>query len=300
MFNYNHLYYFYTAAKFRSITNASDFLSISQPSLSAQIKALEDSLGVELFTRKGRNVELTHKGEVIFQICEDMFRGTVAINNLLKNNQHQNESINIGVSNQIERPYIADVIGTLITNLKKQPCPLIRMTNIERNETALEKFDLLINHKKETLKSNKVINLSFPVALIGSKKLLKPNGSSIKSLHSFLKHYSGGVILPTEDFNLRKETESFLSRENISGKIVFESDNMAANIRAVVEGIGIGFFPLNYVAKEINNKKIDYYMPNNGLWGHHIFLHFNEKKSQGTAIEQLVNLFIHSTHNLIK
>lgn len=296
IYNYNHLFYFYTAAKFKSITKASEFLTISQPSLSSQIKSLEENLGLELFKRNGRNVELTAKGETIYNICEDMFQGTSSLTNLLNNKTDEQIKLNIGVSNQIERPYIADAIGNLIHKTNHENCPLIRMTNLERSQHSLEKYDLIINHKKESQKSAKIINLHLPIALIGSHKIIKKNGQNFRSIKTFIKSYDGGIVLPTEDFNLRRETDEFLSKENYFPKIVFESDNMAANIRAVIEGVGIGFFPINYVIKEIKNKNLEYFMPQNGLWGHNIYLHYPLRNLDSKIINDLINIFLNSTH----
>lgn len=64
---------FVAAAELANITLAARRLNITQSALSRQIKSLEASLGVRLFERSGRNVRLTHQGEVLF----------VQINNVL-------------------------------------------------------------------------------------------------------------------------------------------------------------------------------------------------------------------------
>jgi len=59
-----HLRYFIRAAELLHFTRAAESLFVSQPALSAQIKQLEDELGVNLFARVGRNVRLTEAGEL--------------------------------------------------------------------------------------------------------------------------------------------------------------------------------------------------------------------------------------------
>jgi len=59
-----HLRYFLREAELLHLTRAAESLYVSQPSLSAQIKQLEDELGVQLFARVGRNVALTEAGEL--------------------------------------------------------------------------------------------------------------------------------------------------------------------------------------------------------------------------------------------
>lgn len=64
----NHLPYFSAVAKHLSFSYAANELAISQPSISYQIKCLEDKLGFQLFVRgQGSKVELTNKGSKLFQ-----------------------------------------------------------------------------------------------------------------------------------------------------------------------------------------------------------------------------------------
>ena len=53
------LRYFLSIAREGSITNAANFLHITQPTLSRQIKDLEEKLGQKLFIRSSHNMKLT-------------------------------------------------------------------------------------------------------------------------------------------------------------------------------------------------------------------------------------------------
>ncbi|MEW8564097.1 MAG: LysR family transcriptional regulator, partial [Candidatus Thiodiazotropha sp.] len=58
------LRYLLAVAEHHSFTRAAETLYVSQPTLSQQIKQLEESLETQLLDRSGRNVHLTDAGEV--------------------------------------------------------------------------------------------------------------------------------------------------------------------------------------------------------------------------------------------
>lgn len=71
--NYHHLLYFWTVAKEGSMAAASRRLRLAQPTISGQIRALEEAMEVKLFQRQGRGLALTEAGRVAFRYAEDIF-----------------------------------------------------------------------------------------------------------------------------------------------------------------------------------------------------------------------------------
>jgi LysR family transcriptional regulator, low CO2-responsive transcriptional regulator len=71
--NLHRLRLFLTVARLGSYTAAARELSIAQPAVSHQVKALEGELGVHLFDRRGRGIELTSAGHALLETCNDVF-----------------------------------------------------------------------------------------------------------------------------------------------------------------------------------------------------------------------------------
>jgi DNA-binding transcriptional LysR family regulator len=63
---------FHAVAVHGGFTAASRQLNISQPTLSTQVKNLEERYGIELFNRVGKKIHLTLAGKELFQITSDL------------------------------------------------------------------------------------------------------------------------------------------------------------------------------------------------------------------------------------
>lgn len=66
------LRYFVTIAREGSITRAADFLHVTQPTLSRQLKDLEQELGKKLFTRSSHSIMLTDEGMLLRNRAEEI------------------------------------------------------------------------------------------------------------------------------------------------------------------------------------------------------------------------------------
>ncbi len=71
--NFRHLRYFWAVARSGSIARASAQLHVTPQSISGQLAGLEESLGVELFRRAGRGLELTEGGRRILVYADEIF-----------------------------------------------------------------------------------------------------------------------------------------------------------------------------------------------------------------------------------
>ncbi len=82
--NYHHLLYFWVVAKDGSIARACERLRLAQPTISGQLKQLEETLGEKLFVKAGRGLALTDVGRTVFQYAEEIFSLGAELQDVLK------------------------------------------------------------------------------------------------------------------------------------------------------------------------------------------------------------------------
>src|SRR5262245_23464504 len=71
--NYHHLLYFWAVVRAGSITKACEQLRLSQPTISGQLRTLEQFLGEKLFVKSGRNLKLTDFGTLVYRYADEIF-----------------------------------------------------------------------------------------------------------------------------------------------------------------------------------------------------------------------------------
>lgn len=80
-----HLRSFFAVACHGGFTAGARALHVSQPTVTAQVRALETSYGVELFLRRGRTVALTTTGQALFRTAQRIFEQEAEALTLLRN-----------------------------------------------------------------------------------------------------------------------------------------------------------------------------------------------------------------------
>lgn len=96
--NYHHLYYFYVIARTGSIVKACDTLLLAQPTLSAQLRLLEKSLGATLFNRVKQRLHLTDAGRMVLDYAESIFETGQELQDALRDRPKEGKmAVQVGV-----------------------------------------------------------------------------------------------------------------------------------------------------------------------------------------------------------
>ena len=109
--NLPQLYYFRKLAELQHYTEAAKALYITQPSLSDSISSLEKELGVSLFQKKGRNVELTKYGIEFYKYVTDslsVLEHGIAV--IKEKSGHLSGTIDIGCIPTLLGDYLPDIL----------------------------------------------------------------------------------------------------------------------------------------------------------------------------------------------
>ncbi len=279
MLNYNHLYYFYQVARHQSVTRAAKFLSIQQPSLSAQIKVLESQIGQDLFERVGRELRLSSRGQILFRYCQRIFDAAADLENYLRGqSQQQIRSLRIGVTEQIDQNFVADLVSH-VQGFSFDENFQLKVVSGEKSflveQLKSHKIDLLFsNNPTYEVDLYPLSEVRMPVVLFVSssdapKATLDRNHIAVKT---WLKKTKLGIALPSEKLKLRHETDQFLQKFNIKNSVVFESDLISVVARAVVDGVGFAFLPMPYLAEEMNRGLVATVSSLRGFWSHQLYL----------------------------
>jgi LysR family transcriptional activator of nhaA len=71
--NHHHLFHFWTVVREGGVTRASEKLNVSQPTVSGQLRELQEALGEKLLARSGRTVVLTDVGRTVYRYADEIF-----------------------------------------------------------------------------------------------------------------------------------------------------------------------------------------------------------------------------------
>ena len=110
------LRYYLTVCQEKNISKAAASLHIAQPSLSKQIKELEDELGVTLFIRGHRQITLTQEGYFLRDRAQEMINMATQTKQIIQSSNLITGTLNIGAGQSYQLKSIMKIIDHLIQN----------------------------------------------------------------------------------------------------------------------------------------------------------------------------------------
>jgi LysR family transcriptional regulator, glycine cleavage system transcriptional activator len=246
----NALRCFETAARKGNFTLAADELCLTPSAVSHQIRALEDHLGVLLFSRAGRRMMLTETGQTYFKLTSSALETIATARSIVEQTQ-QRETLCIGVPPDFTTSWL---MARLPEFMAEHPHLQLELSTSPRDSGLVERqIDVEIRYghgKWPTLTAFHLMDDHLvPVCspnLATARKPLRTPGDVLK--HILI--YTGN-----RPINWRHWGEQF-DVSGIEGAASMEIDRCALAVRAAIEGIGIALESRLSVESEIRAGKL--------------------------------------------
>ncbi|WP_228292242.1 LysR family transcriptional regulator [Candidatus Thiothrix anitrata] len=226
MINYKHLYYFREVATAGSIVRACESLNLTPQTISGQLQLLEDSLGVKLFRKQGRNLELTDAGNIARRYADEIFQ----LGNALE------QALQSSLQARLFRVGIVDVVPkTIAYKLLEPAMQLHPQIHIVCNEGSMQDLlgDLAM-HRIELVIADKPLPNTIPIK--GFTHRLGFSGLSFFAHTSVKQRLQGEfpqclhhapLLIPSEGSSARNGLMDWFHQQKVQPNIIGEFDDSA-------------------------------------------------------------------------
>jgi LysR family transcriptional regulator, transcriptional activator of nhaA len=251
--NYHHLHYFWVVAHEGSIASATRKLHLTQPTISAQLRQLEESLGEKLFEKSGRGLALTEAGRIALRYADEIFALGRELRDTLRDRPTGRPvRVTIGVANVVPKLVAYRVLRAAFST----------GTEIEMvcREASSEELLRLLGQHEVDLVITDAPTASTP--LRAYNHLLGESGTSFFAAPSLTaaarKHFprsldGAPLLLPGDGTQLRRALELWLDATGIHPKRVGAFDDLA--LMTDFGRAGVGIFPApSVIEKEIETQ----------------------------------------------
>jgi LysR family transcriptional regulator, transcriptional activator of nhaA len=241
--NYRHLLYFWAVAKEGSLRRASETLHVSQPSISAQLKQLEECLGAPLFTRTTRRLVLTDTGQTVLQYAEEIFSlGRELLTAVRQEPGQRTLRLHVGVADSVPKIIVRQHL-TPVFELGRLVRVICREGALEEliTQLAAHKLDAVLADEPSTsalrgrtfnqrVSTSDVVICAAPLL---AQRLSKDFPRSLDS---------APAVLPVGEMALRRQLEHWFEAQRVRPRVVAEVEDTA--LLTDLGAQGLGFFPV--------------------------------------------------------
>jgi len=257
MLNFKHLHYFLAVARSGGVIRAAERLHLTPQTLSGQIAQFEERLGVALFRRAGRHLELTEAGRLAQSYAEEIFQTGSELEDLLRNGGKE-RFITFRVG-------IADVVPKFIAHRLLAPVlELPEAIRLECHEDHLDRLlaDLAI-HRLDMVLADRpmppgtdIKGYSHPLGESALAFMASPELAE-RLTGNFPACLDGApLLLPGRDSALHSALPRWLERQNVHMRIVGEFDDSALTKAFGEAGAGVFTAPAASLSDVLAHYKV--------------------------------------------
>lgn len=247
--NYHHLLYFWSVAKHGSVTKACEELRLAQPTISAQIRTLEEALGEKLFARSGRHLVLTEMGRLVLRYAEDIFSlGQDLMNTVKGRGSGRPLRLVVGIADVVPKLLASRILESAL--ILPQAVQIVCWEDkLDRllAELAIQQLDLVIGDSPIP----PTVNVHAYSHLLGESGVTWFASARLAAKHrrKFPQLLEGApLLLPTSNTALRRSLDAWFLSNGIQPKIEGEFED-SAMLKAFGQA-GHGIFPGSAVMEQ--------------------------------------------------
>ncbi len=254
MLNYRQLHYFWAVAKAGSIIRASERLHLTPQTLSGQISLLEETLGVALFLRVGRRLQLTETGRLTLSYADELFQIGNDLEEALRSRpEDRSIQFRVGVDDVVPKS-IAYRLLTPAMSMTEPVRIVCRENKLVRLlvELAFHRLDLVLADRPMPPETN-VKGYSHKLGDCGITFFAAPQlAAQLKGKWPRMLN-AAPLLIPGENAAVRVTLMRWFDAQQIRPRIVGEFDDSALMHAFGQAGIGIFIAP-SVIADEVQRE----------------------------------------------
>ncbi|HZS18086.1 MAG TPA: transcriptional activator NhaR [Candidatus Udaeobacter sp.] len=249
--NFHHLRYFWMVARKGGVRKAAEELHVSQPSISAQLRLLEESLGEKLFKRSGRTLVLSEMGQLVLSYADEIFSAGRELMSAVKQRPGGRLlRLNVGMTDSISKIMGFEFLKPAIRF--SEPVHVVcRMAAIEVlvNQLQAHRLDLVLADEPAS-SSLKAKTFNHRLGRSGVTFCAVPQLAK-KLRRNFPQSLNGATaLLPTENMGMRAVLETWFDSKGIRPRLLGEYEDSALMVFCATAGRGFTVVP-TVVAREV-------------------------------------------------
>jgi LysR family nitrogen assimilation transcriptional regulator len=247
--DFRRLEYFVAIAQCGSLTRAAELMGVSEPSLSRQVRLLEEELGGALFYRTGRGVRLTPGGGVFRdQASAILEMGKRARSAFAQVNSGSSGRIAVGIPPRIARVVMGPLIESFRRKLPQASINVVEGLSVTLSDwLQLGRIEIALLYNQRAIPSLELETLSKEeLVFVGSTKR-GPFPKRVK----FADLPAYPLILPSSPNITRTSVEFGCRQAQVEPKIVIETDTLQSILDLVKRNLGYSIVPRGSVARDL-------------------------------------------------
>jgi len=261
---------FVTVAESGSIVGAAAKLHLTQSAITRRVQNLEESLGVELFDRQSRPIQLTAAGKTTYESAKPVLCSVDDLKSAVVHHGEPSGSFRFGIARGLGEAALLAPISQL-----RETFPLVRL------QAYAQWTDVLVNRvQARSLDAAAVLLPDGAVpphnmeceflgkqafVVVSSKNSPNAKAKELKDLSE-----TGWIVSP-ESCGTRSQVEAALSRHRLPFIVSVETEGKDLQLSLVVQSVGLGVVPKEVYRRSALRKKLAVlrlkdFAPSQDLW----------------------------------